>query len=413
MAHLFLPRPLAPAATHGLPPQVTILHGLRRRALPPGLLGPGIYSRTRGAYLKGERAWPDARDSSSTIASWTAATTCCEAQRRLRVQLPRAHQHLGQPITTASDDYHPETLSLASLAASSFAATQQLASILDENEFTLLFHEGKSLNLHVSQVTDQVLLIVTFGRETQVGKVRLYTQRAIEVLRPIFEGSDEENEALSVDADFESHRRQCHRRPLQGPQATHMPLINFAAREINYKIVYYGCGLCGKTTNSSSSTARSTPSARGKLVSIATEEERTLYFDFLPLSLGTVKGMQTRFHLYTVPGQSYYNASRKLVLQGVDGVIFVADSQITRLDENVESYLNLWDNLSAQGDDLSKLGFVIQMNKRDLGEVFSVEDLNELLNHTGSPVIESSAITGHGVFETLSNICKQVIAKTG
>ncbi len=123
--------------------------------------------------------------------------------------------------------------------------------------------------------------------------------------------------------------------------------------------------------------------------------------------------MQTRFHLYTVPGQSYYNASRKLVLQGVDGVIFVADSQITRLDENVESYLNLWDNLLSQGDDLTKLGFVIQMNKRDLGDVFSMEDLNELLNHTGSPVTESSAVIGEGVFETLRVVCKQVIAKTG
>ena len=131
------------------------------------------------------------------------------------------------------------------------------------------------------------------------------------------------------------------------------------------------------------------------------------------MRIGTVKGMQTRFHLYTVPGQSYYNASRKLVLQGVDGVIFVADSQITRLDENVESYLNLWDNLLGQGDDLGKLGFVIQMNKRDLTDIFSVEDLNELLNHTGSPVIESSAVTGQGVFETLKVVCKQVIAKTG
>ena len=181
-----------------------------------------------------------------------------------------------------------------------------------------------------------------------------------------------------------------------------MPLINFAAREINYKIVYYGCGLCGKTTNLQYIHRKINPDARGKLVSIATEEERTLYFDFLPLTLGTVKGMQTRFHLYTVPGQSYYNASRKLVLQGVDGVIFVADSQITRLDENVESYLNLWDNLLSQGDDLSKLGFVIQMNKRDLTEVFSVEDLNELLNHTDSPVTESSAVTGQGDGATTS-----------
>ena len=192
-----------------------------------------------------------------------------------------------------------------------------------------------------------------------------------------------------------------------------MPLINFATHEINYKVVYYGCGLCGKTTNIQYLHRKVNPEARGKLVSIATEEERTLYFDFLPLSLGTVKGMQTRFHLYTVPGQSYYNASRKLVLQGVDGIIFCADSQVTRLDENVESYLNLWDNLTDQGDDLSKLSFVIQMNKRDLIDVFSVEDLSDLLNHTHSPVVESCAVTGQGVFDTLKLVCKQAIARTG
>jgi signal recognition particle receptor subunit beta len=189
-------------------------------------------------------------------------------------------------------------------------------------------------------------------------------------------------------------------------------LINLAAREINYKIVYYGCGLCGKTTNIQYIHRRVNPAARGRLVSIATEEERTLYFDFLPLSLGTVKGLRTRFHLYTVPGQSFYNASRKLVLQGVDGIVFVADSQISRLDENVDSYLNLWDNLRAQNEDLSNLGMVLQMNKRDLGNVFSVADLTELLNHTGSPVLEACALTGVGVFETLKTVCKQVIAKS-
>jgi len=191
-----------------------------------------------------------------------------------------------------------------------------------------------------------------------------------------------------------------------------VPLINFAAREINYKIVYYGCGLCGKTTNIQYIHRKVNPSARGKLVSIATEEERTLYFDFLPLSLGTVKGMNTRFHLYTVPGQSHYNASRKLVLQGVDGVVFVADSQISRLDENVESYLNLWDNLLDQSDDQSRLPTVLQLNKRDLTDIFSVADLTELLNHTSSLVVEACALTGVGVFETLKLICKQVIART-
>ncbi len=191
-----------------------------------------------------------------------------------------------------------------------------------------------------------------------------------------------------------------------------MPLINFAAREINYKIVYYGCGLCGKTTNIQYIHKKVNPNTRGKLVSIATEEERTLYFDFLPLSLGSVKGMKTRFHLYTVPGQSHYNASRRLVLQGVDGVVFVVDSQISRLDENVESYLNLWDNVMTQGDELNRLATVLQLNKRDLPEVFSCQDLSELLNHTNAPVLEASALTGVGVFETLKTICKQVIART-
>ena len=191
-----------------------------------------------------------------------------------------------------------------------------------------------------------------------------------------------------------------------------MALINLAAREINYKIVYYGCGLCGKTTNIQYIHKRVNPAAKGRLVSIATEEERTLYFDFLPLSLGDVKGLRTRFHVYTVPGQSFYNASRKLVLQGADGVVFVVDSQISRLDENVDSYLNLWDNLVAQGEDLSKLAVVLQMNKRDLGAIFSVADLSELLNHTQSPVVEACALTGEGVFETLKMVCKQVIARS-
>ncbi len=191
-----------------------------------------------------------------------------------------------------------------------------------------------------------------------------------------------------------------------------MALINLAAREINYKIVYYGCGLCGKTTNIQYIHRRVNPAARGRLVSIATEEERTLYFDFLPLSLGTVQGLRTRFHLYTVPGQSFYNASRKLVLQGVDGVVFVVDSQVSRLDENVDSYLNLWDNLMSQGDDLTGLGVVLQMNKRDLSSIFSVADLNELLNHTDCPVVEACALTGAGVFETLKTACKQTIAKS-
>ncbi|MFA5808874.1 MAG: GTPase domain-containing protein [Thermoleophilia bacterium] len=191
-----------------------------------------------------------------------------------------------------------------------------------------------------------------------------------------------------------------------------MALINLAAGEINYKIVYYGCALGGKTTSIQHVYKKVNPQVKGKLVSIATEEERTLYFDFLPLSLGKVRGLNTRFHLYTVPGQRQYNASRKLVIQGVDGIVFVVDSQVSKLDENVEAYLNMWENLEDQGDSPLELGLVLQFNKRDLSEIFTIPDLNDLLNHTNSPYVESCALTGVGVFEALRNVSKQVIAKT-
>ncbi len=191
-----------------------------------------------------------------------------------------------------------------------------------------------------------------------------------------------------------------------------MALINLAAGEINYKIVYYGCALGGKTTSIQYIYRKVNPQVKGKLVSIATEEERTLYFDFLPLTLEKVRGLKTRFHLYTVPGQPQYNASRKLVIQGVDGIVFVIDSQIDRLDDNIEAYLNMWDNLADQGDSPLDLGLVLQFNKRDLTNIFSSADLNELLNQTGSPTVESCALTGVGVFDALKLVTKQVIAST-
>jgi len=191
-----------------------------------------------------------------------------------------------------------------------------------------------------------------------------------------------------------------------------MVQINFALREVNCKIVFYGPGLSGKTTNLEIVHKKAPEANKGELTSIATEGDRTLFFDFMPLVADAIEGYQTRFQLYTVTGQSMYKATRRLVLRRVDGVVFVADSQISRLDENVDSYLNLWDNLRSQGDDLSRLGMVLQMNKRDLGEVFSVADMTELLNHTGSPVIEACALSGAGVFETLKTVCKQVIAKS-
>ena len=188
-----------------------------------------------------------------------------------------------------------------------------------------------------------------------------------------------------------------------------MSFINYASREINCKIVYYGPGLCGKTTNLQFIYQKTAPDAKGKMISLATETERTLFFDFLPLALGEIRGFKTRFHLYTVPGQVFYDASRKLILKGVDGVVFVADSQEERLDANIESMENLKVNLEEQGYQLEKLPFVIQYNKRDLPNVTPLEELRQLLNPDGVPDYEACATTGEGVFETLKAVAKQIL----
>ena len=221
-----------------------------------------------------------------------------------------------------------------------------------------------------------------------------------------------------------------------------MSMINYAAREINCKIVYYGPGLGGKTTNLEHIYGKVKPDTRGKLISLATETERTLFFDFLPVDLGTIRGFNTRFHLYTVPGQVYYNASRKLILKNVDGVVFVADSQIERMEANLESMQNLYDNMAEYGYDLTKIPFVIQYNKRDLPNAAPVADLQAALNpgwehpepakarivpdpfHAGenlvdqlesgewverSPYFEAVAIDGDGVFDTLKAVSKLVL----
>ena len=190
-----------------------------------------------------------------------------------------------------------------------------------------------------------------------------------------------------------------------------MTFINYAAKEINCKIVYYGPGLCGKTTNLQYIYNRTNPEAKGKMISLATETERTLFFDFLPLSLGEIRGFKTRFHLYTVPGQVFYDASRKLILKGVDGVVFVADSQIERMEANMESVENLRYNLQEQGYDLDKVPYVIQYNKRDLPNVASVEELRSLLNTSSVPDFEAVSTTGQGVFDTLKAIAKLVLTE--
>ncbi|WP_337171172.1 ADP-ribosylation factor-like protein [Gemmatimonas aurantiaca] len=221
-----------------------------------------------------------------------------------------------------------------------------------------------------------------------------------------------------------------------------MSMINYASREINCKIVFYGPGLGGKTTNLEYVYGKVLPNTRGKLISLATETERTLFFDFLPVDLGTIRGFRTRFHLYTVPGQVYYNASRKLILKGVDGVVFVADSQAERAEANLESMQNLYDNMAAYGYDLTRMPFVIQYNKRDLPNAASLAELQTMLNPgwevtdptrmrpmadpfrpgeylvsqlpTGEwvervPYFEAVAVTGDGVFDTLKAVSKLVL----
>ncbi|UJR79627.1 GTP-binding protein [Sandaracinus amylolyticus] len=190
-----------------------------------------------------------------------------------------------------------------------------------------------------------------------------------------------------------------------------MSFINYLSREINCKIVYYGPGLCGKTTNLQYIYNKTNPEAKGKMISLATETERTLFFDFLPLALGEIRGFKTRFHLYTVPGQVFYDASRKLILKGVDGVVFVADSQIARMEANLESMENLRTNLAEQGYSLDKLPYVVQYNKRDMPSVAPVDELRRLLNPGGVPDYEAVAATGVGVFETLKSVAKLVLTE--
>jgi len=190
-----------------------------------------------------------------------------------------------------------------------------------------------------------------------------------------------------------------------------MSFINYLSREINCKLVYYGPGLCGKTTNLQYIYSKTAPEAKGKMISLATEQERTLFFDFLPLSLGEIRGFRTRFHLYTVPGQVFYDASRKLILKGVDGVIFVADSQIERMEANIESLENLRTNLAEQGYSLDKIPFVMQYNKRDLPSAAPLDELRPVLNPNNVPEFEAIASRGDGVFETLKAVAKLVLTE--
>jgi len=188
-----------------------------------------------------------------------------------------------------------------------------------------------------------------------------------------------------------------------------MTFINYASREINCKIVYYGPGLCGKTTNIQWIYEQANPEKRGKLVSLATETDRTLFFDFLPLDMGTIKGFKVRFHLYTVPGQVFYDASRKLILRGCDGIIFVADSQRARMEANIESIANLATNLRENGFDIRTIPYVLQFNKRDMPSAASMPDLERLLRFRNEPMVEAVANQGIGVIDTLKAAARQIL----
>jgi signal recognition particle receptor subunit beta len=188
-----------------------------------------------------------------------------------------------------------------------------------------------------------------------------------------------------------------------------MVQINFALKEVNCKVVFYGPGMSGKTTNLEIVHQKAPEENKGELTSISTDGDRTLFFDFMPLDLGNVAGMRTKFQLYTVPGQVYYNSTRKLVLQGVDGIIFVADSDPEKMDENIESYANLIENLAEYGKDVRELPHVIQYNKRDLPNAMPVAEMDKRLNKFGVPTFEAVAYTGEGVFPTLKTLAAMVL----
>jgi len=190
-----------------------------------------------------------------------------------------------------------------------------------------------------------------------------------------------------------------------------MVSINYAFREISCKIVFYGPGLSGTTTNLQYVHQKVPGKTKGELLSLATDADRTLYFDFLPINLGAIQGFSTKFQLYTVPGQVYYNATRKLVLRGVDGVVFVADSQVERMEANIESLDNLRINLKEQGYDLDKVPFVMQYNKRDLPNAVPVEELRKVLNPRNVTERQAVAPTGVGVFDTLKDVAKLVLTE--
>ena len=313
----------------------------------------------------------------------------------------------GQQIAAKGDLEKVDATSLASLTAGNVAATDGLARLIGEKEFSILFHEGEKDNIHISIVGQRLILVVIFDERSSLGLVRLRVRKSAaeleEVLTQMASKAAQEGQVPGV-AVRRDHRRR-HRRPV-----LRMSFINYASREINCKIVYYGPGLCGKTTNLQFIYEKTNPQNKGQLISLATETDRTLFFDFLPLDLGTVRGFRTRFHLYTVPGQVFYDASRKLILKGVDGVIFVADSQEARQDANIESLDNLQhqparERLRPQARSPTPCSSTSATCPRRCRYDLMFRELNL----KGEPTFEAVAPKGIGVFETLKAVAKQVL----
>ena len=319
----------------------------------------------------------------------------------------------GQEIARAGNTEHLDVTSLSSLFAGNVAATGGIAKLLAEKEFAGQFHEGEKTNIHLSIVAQRAIMVVLFDTRSSLGLVRLRVKKASEELTKVFDALVKKMSSGNAALGFGRDLRRRHRQPLQRLAGARPPMsfINYSSREINCKIVYYGPGLCGKTTNLQYIYNKTNPEAKGKMISLATETERTLFFDFLPLSLGEIRGFKTRFHLYTVPGQVFYDASRKLILKGVDGVVFVADSQIERMEANIESLENLRTNLQEQGYDLDKIPYCVQYNKRDLPNAAPMDELKKVLNPTNVPEFEAVATKGVGVFDTLKAVAKLVLTE--
>jgi predicted regulator of Ras-like GTPase activity (Roadblock/LC7/MglB family)/signal recognition particle receptor subunit beta len=319
----------------------------------------------------------------------------------------------GQLIAASGETENLDTTSLASLIAGTIAAMGGMAKLLKENEFPTQFHEGVKANIHIQLVGNRVILAVIFDSRATLGLVRLRVKRASDELNAIFEALLKGCPRSA--GPFNGDHRRGHRQPLQrlsfGPAKGSMSFINYLSREINCKIVYYGPGLCGKTTNLQWIYQRTAPEAKGKMISLATEQDRTLFFDFLPLSLGEIRGFKTRFHLYTVPGQVFYDASRKLILKGVDGVVFVADSQIERMEANLESLENLQHQPRGAGLPAREAPLRDPVQQARPAQHRAGRGAPRAAQPHNVPEYEAVASKGIGVFDTLKAVAKLVLTE--